>query len=46
MVICLQQSTDDLHVVQLMPLSPHLLAELNPKWSTFLVSAYLDIIGK
>jgi len=25
MVICLQQGADDLHMVQLMPLSPYLL---------------------
>ena len=33
MVICLEQSENDLHIVQLMPLSPH------PEWFTFLVPA-------
>jgi len=38
MVICLEQGTNVLHMVQLMPLPPHhLLLQLNPEWFTFLV---------
>jgi len=47
MVMCLEQSADDLHVVPLMPLPPHhLLLPYNPEWFTFLVSAYPGCLGK
>ena len=33
MVICLEQGTNDLHMVQLMPLPPHhLQLNYNPDW--------------
>jgi len=40
-VICLQQGTNDSHVVQRIPLPPHhLLLHENPEWFTFLVPVY------
>ena len=40
-VICLEQGANDLHMVQLMPLSPsHLLLQQNPEWFIFLVLTY------
>ena len=32
MVICLYQGADDFHMVQLMPLPPHLVLHYNPDW--------------
>jgi len=49
MVICLEQGTNDLHIIQLMPLPPHhLLLQRNPEWftGTFLVTAYPGCPGK
>jgi len=47
MVICLEQSADDLHIVQLMPLPAHdLLFHYNPEWCTLLVPAYRGCPGK
>ena len=41
MIICLEQSADDMCMVQLMPLPPHHLSlHLNSDWFTFLVPAY------
>jgi len=46
-VICLEQGTDCLHMVQLMPLHPyHLLPYLNPDWFYLLVPAYPGCPGK
>ena len=44
MVVCLEQSADDLHMVQLMPLLPNL--HENPEWFTLLVLAYQGCPGK
>ena len=47
MVICLEQGANDLHMVQLMPLTPHhLLLQQNPEWFIVLVLAYLGCPGK
>ena len=47
MVICLEQGASDLHVLQLMPLSPHhLLHHYNTEWFTIVVPAYSDYPGK
>ena len=41
MIICLERGAHDLHMVQLMPLSPHhLLLQQNPQRFTCLVPAY------
>jgi len=41
MVISLEWSANDLHMVQLMPMpTHHLLLHQNPEWFTFLASAY------
>jgi len=40
LVFCLEWGADYLHMVQLMPLSPHLLLQWNPEWFTFLMPAY------
>jgi len=46
-VIYLEQGANDLHTVQLMPLSPdHLLLQYNPEWLTFRVLAYPRCPGK
>ena len=47
MVICLERSANDLHMVQLMPLAPHhLLLQQNPEWFILLVPAYPGCPGK
>jgi len=47
MVICRQRGANDLHMVQLMPLTPHhLLHHKNPEWFTFLVPAYPGCPGQ
>ena len=47
MVICLERSANDLHMVQLMPLPPrHLLLQQNPEWFILLVPAYPGCPGK
>ena len=47
MVICLERSANDLHMVQLMPLPPHhLLLQHNPEWFILLVPAYPGCPGK
>ena len=47
MVVCLEQGTNDLHMVQLMPLPPHhLLLQCNSEWFTFLMLAYPGRPGK
>ena len=41
MAVCLERGTNDLHVVQLMPLPPHhLLHQQNPERFILLVPAY------
>ena len=41
MVICLERGTNDLHMVQLMPVPPrHLLLQQNPEWLIILVTVY------
>ena len=46
MVICIEWTANDLHVVKLMLLPHHhFLLYYNPQWSTFLVLAYLDCAG-
>ena len=47
MVICLERGANDLHMVQLMPLTPHyLLLQQNPEWFILLVLAYPGCPGK
>ena len=47
MVICLEQSTSDLHIVQMMSMpTPSSLASLNPERFSFLVPAYSGYPGK
>jgi len=47
MVISLDRGANDLHMVQLMPLSPHhLLLRYNSEWFTFLVPTYPGCPGK
>ena len=49
MVICLEQSANDLHMVQLMPLPvchPIISASENPEWFILLVPAYPGSPGK
>ena len=47
MVICLQQSADDLHMVQLMPLPPIISCFIRiQNGSAFLISAYHGCPGK
>jgi len=46
-VICLEQSANDLHTVQLMPLPPIISCFINiQNSSAFLVSAYAGCAGK
>jgi len=46
-VFCLERRANDLHMVQLMPLSPHhVLLHENPEWFIFLVPAYPSCPGK
>ena len=46
-VICLERGANDLHMVQLMPLPPHLfLLQENPYWFTFLLLAYPGCPGE
>ena len=46
-VICLERSANDLHMVQVMPLPPcHLLLHQNPEWFILLVPAYTGCPGK
>jgi len=46
-VICLERSANDLHMVQLMPLSPHhLLLQENPERFTSLAPTYPGCPGK
>ena len=43
----LQRGANDLHMIQLMPLSPHhLLLQQNPEWFILLVLAYPVCPGK
>ena len=47
MVICLERGANELHMVQLMPLTPrHLLLQQNPEWFILLVPAYPVCPGK
>jgi len=47
MVICLERGADDLHMVRLMPLTPHhLLLRQNPEWFILLVPAYPGCTGQ
>ena len=47
MVVCLERGANDLHMVQLMPLPPHLLLlQQNPEWFILLLPAYLGSPGK
>jgi len=47
MVICLQQGSNDLRMIQLMPLPPHhLLLHYNPKWFNLFVASLPRFSGK
>jgi len=47
MVVCLERGSNDLHMVQLMPLPPHhLLLQQNPEWFILLIPAYPGCPGK